>query len=73
MTETRHPKVSLKLIHPVPGVHFLNAPPVLIASTHTVDFCCGNCETILMHAESDQVHGLIIRCSMCGCTNTTDK
>ena len=50
----------------------VSAPPVLIASLHTVDYCCGNCGTVLMHAERDQVHNLIIKCSECGSYSSTD-
>lgn len=72
MTETQHPKVSLKLIATVPGAHFLNAPPVLVASTHTIDYCCGKCGTVLMHAEKQQVHSLLIKCTVCGSSNATE-
>ena len=67
MTEIQHPKINLKLISP-----FLTAPPVLVASTHTIDYCCGNCSTVLLHAEEDQVHSLLIKCAICGCSNTTE-
>jgi predicted RNA-binding Zn-ribbon protein involved in translation (DUF1610 family) len=50
----------------------LEAPPVLIASTHTVDYACGYCGTVLMHADEGQVHGLIIRCASCGSYNATE-
>jgi hypothetical protein len=29
----------------------LDAPPVLIASDHSVDYTCGRCSTVLLHAE----------------------
>jgi DNA-directed RNA polymerase subunit RPC12/RpoP len=55
-----------------PGVgHVVSAPPVLIASTNTVDFCCGYCGTVLLHAEEEQVH-VLIRCAECGSYNATD-
>jgi len=31
----------------------------------------GNCGTVLMHAEDDQVHGLFIHCIRCGACNAT--
>ena len=49
----------------------LDAPPVLIASTHTTDFVCGKCATVLMHAEEGQVHSLYIHCMTCGSYNAT--
>ena len=48
------------------------APPVLKASDHSVDYTCGRCGTILLHAEENQVHGLLIRCTSCGSYNSTD-
>jgi hypothetical protein len=67
-----HEKRSLRLIEAPRVGHVLNAPPTLIASTHTIDYTCGQCRTVLMHAEDGQVHGLLIRCSDCGSYNTTD-
>jgi hypothetical protein len=51
----------------------VNAPPVLIASAHTVDYCCGSCGTVLMHAEAEQVHNLLIHCTECDSYNATDE
>jgi hypothetical protein len=68
-----HSKVSLKSVAtPLAGTAFISAPPVLNASDHTTDFCCATCNTVLMHAEADQVFGLTIRCTNCGAFNTTD-
>ena len=52
--------------------HTVDAPPVLIVSPHTIDYPCGNCGTVLLHAEDDQVHGLFIHCMRCGACNATD-
>lgn len=69
---SKHANVRLKII-PAPGkVPFVNAPPILIASTHTVDYGCGNCGTILLHAEPGQVHNLVIRCKDCGSYSVAD-
>ena len=57
---------------PAFGRHAIDAPPILIASTHTTDYCCGSCGTVLMHAETGQVHNLLIRCTACGGYNSTD-
>lgn len=73
MTDAINPKIDLTLINPAPGAHVLKAPPVLVASTHTVNYCCGNCGAILILAEKDQVHGLNIKCAICGCTSATDE
>jgi DNA-directed RNA polymerase subunit RPC12/RpoP len=53
--------------------HIINAPPVLIASTNTVDYVCGDCGAVLMHAEQGQVHNLVIHCTGCGSYNSTDE
>jgi DNA-directed RNA polymerase subunit RPC12/RpoP len=64
-------KIKLKVIV-APGVgHVLEAPPVLNASDHSVDYICGHCETILLHADEGQVHGVLIRCKKCGSYNAT--
>jgi predicted RNA-binding Zn-ribbon protein involved in translation (DUF1610 family) len=57
-----------------PGTqHFVGAPPVLSASSHTVDYTCGTCDAVLMRAEQGQVHNLFIRCTECGAFNATDQ
>jgi hypothetical protein len=33
------------------------------ASDHSVDYICGRCDTILLHADEGQVHGIMIRCT----------
>jgi len=50
----------------------VSAPPLIKTSDHSVDYTCGNCETILLHAELDQIHNLTIRCTKCGSYNSTD-
>ena len=57
---------------PLFGRHTVDAPPILIASTHTTDYCCGSCGTVLMHADTGQVHELVIHCTECGSYNSTD-
>jgi hypothetical protein len=67
-----HRKISLKTI-PAPAIGaVVSAPPVLDASDHTIDYACGSCGTILLHAEDGQVHNLTIRCTVCGSYNSTD-
>ena len=71
--QTARHKASLKII-PEPGMGaVVGAPPILNASDHTVDYCCGQCGTVLMHAEDNQVHGLTIHCTNCGSYNSTDS
>jgi predicted RNA-binding Zn-ribbon protein involved in translation (DUF1610 family) len=50
----------------------LKAPPVLKASEHSVDFTCGRCGAVLLHADEGQVHGILIRCTNCESYNSTD-
>jgi predicted RNA-binding Zn-ribbon protein involved in translation (DUF1610 family) len=65
-------KIALKLVAtPSKGIA-LEAPPVLKASDHSVDYTCGQCGTILLHAEENQVHGVLIHCANCGSYNSTD-
>ncbi len=65
-------KISLKVVVAPKKGHVLDAPPVLVASDHSVDYTCGHCGTILLHAEEGQVRGLLIHCAKCGSYNTTD-
>ena len=65
-------KIALKVANaPSIGV-ILEAPPVLMASEHSVDYTCGRCATVLLHADEGQVHGVLIRCTNCGSCNSTD-
>ena len=66
------PSVPLKLVQTPGASHVISAPPVLIASFHTVNFTCGKCGTVLLHADAGQVHNLIIHCAACGVYNSTD-
>jgi predicted RNA-binding Zn-ribbon protein involved in translation (DUF1610 family) len=66
------PKISLKVITAPSVGRVLDAPPVLKASDQSVDFTCGRCGTTLLHAEENQVHGVLIRCTECGSYNSTD-
>jgi DNA-directed RNA polymerase subunit RPC12/RpoP len=69
---TEREKRPLRLIESPRVGHALNAPPALTASSHTIDYTCGQCGAVLLHADDGQVHGLLIRCSACGSYNTTD-
>jgi predicted RNA-binding Zn-ribbon protein involved in translation (DUF1610 family) len=73
MSGSQHPRVELKLISMPWAQRILSAPPVLIASTSTVDYLCGDCGVILMHADRGQVHNLNIHCTGCGSYNSTDE
>ena len=65
-------KISLKVVTaPAVGV-VLEAPPALQASEHSVDYTCGRCATVLLHADEGQVRGILIHCTKCGSYNSTD-
>lgn len=72
MSNQRHLRVALKLIPTPRTQHIISAPPILVASTHTLDYICGGCGVVLMHAEHGQVRNLAIHCTECGSYNTTD-
>jgi hypothetical protein len=55
----------LPLTAPAEGI-VLDAPPVLVASDHSVDYTRGRCSTVLLHTEEGQVRGFLIRCTKCG-------
>ena len=67
-----HPVRRLTRIEAPATGPVVDAPPVLIASNHTIDYQCGNCETVLLHAEEGQVKNLVIRCRECGTYNRAD-
>jgi len=66
------PKKRLKLITAPSTGSVVDAPPVLNASDNSVDYTCGRCNTILLHAEEGQVRGVIFRCTKCGSYNATE-
>jgi hypothetical protein len=68
-----NPHIPLRIAE-TPGTrHVMSAPPVLIASFHTIDYTCGKCDAVLMHADYGQVHDLMIHCTECGSYNSTDR
>ena len=67
------PKISLRVVSAPFIGHVLDAPPKLVASDNSVDFTCGQCRAILLHASHDQVFGLVIRCNTCGSFNATES
>jgi hypothetical protein len=51
MIGNQHSRVELRLISMPWAQRIVSAPPVLIASTNTVDYICGDCSVILMYAD----------------------
>jgi hypothetical protein len=47
----------------------ITAPPVVVTSTHSINYTCGYCGTVLIHADEGQLRNLLIRCSKCGSYN----
>jgi DNA-directed RNA polymerase subunit RPC12/RpoP len=46
--------------------------PLPSGPNRSVDYLCGNCRTVLLHAESSQMRDLLILCTECGAKNSTD-
>jgi hypothetical protein len=69
---TTRQRQHLKIVDLPPGRKYVRAPPTLIASSHTIDYCCGNCGAVLLHADDGQVHNLIIHCTWCEAFNSTE-
>jgi hypothetical protein len=65
-------RMRLRLVAQPPGGTNTKAPPVLNASSGTIDYTCGRCGTVLMHANEGEVHGVVIECLQCGAFNATD-
>jgi DNA-directed RNA polymerase subunit RPC12/RpoP len=47
------------------------APGQRSSGKHSVDYLCGNCGTILLHAEDGLAHNLLILCTECGARNSS--
>lgn len=73
MSRRNHSRVALRPVPTPSARHIVSAPPVLVASTNTVDYVCADCGAVLMHAEPGQVHNLVILCRGCGSYNATDQ
>jgi hypothetical protein len=66
------PKIRLGIIPASLVGTFVDAPPIIVASDQSVDYTCGSCGTVLLHAEDGQIHGLTIHCAQCASCNSTD-
>ena len=65
---------TLKLrVIPPPGIGYVvpAQPPITVAE-NTNHYLCGQCGTLLVIADDDQVHGLIVRCRECGRYNEVE-
>ena len=69
---TAHRQISLRTIS-VPALGtVVSAPPVIKVRDHTIEYPCGHCGTVLMHAEEGQVPNVTILCTGCGSYNSVD-
>jgi len=65
-------KQSMRVVEgPGSGVA-VSGRPMLTASTHTADYCCGNCGMVLLEAKIGQIHNRLIKCTECGSYNSTE-
>jgi DNA-directed RNA polymerase subunit RPC12/RpoP len=66
------PQKTLKVV-PAPLVvaGAIKAPPVLKAQDPTVEYRCGGCGAVLMSADKNKLHALIIHCTSCDAYNST--
>jgi hypothetical protein len=69
---SEHLRIRLKTVAAPSTGPVVSAPPILNASDHTIDFTCGTCGAVLMHAEEGQVHNLTILCTACRSHNSTE-
>ena len=65
-------RIGLKVVEALPPGVVWTLRPFLGQRSHSVDYTCGKCETILLHAEAHQVRGIQIHCANCGAFNSTD-
>jgi hypothetical protein len=66
-------KISLTVIDAPGSKHVVDAPPILREIDKSVDYVCGHCGTILLHAEENRVHSIVIHCGNCESYNSTDS
>ena len=64
-------KIILKVINAPASGLVLDAPPILKEVDQSVDYTCGHCGAILLHAEEGRVHSIVIHCANCGSYNLT--
>lgn len=65
-------RIPLQVISEPASGPVLHSPPTWVASHNSVDYICGHCGSVLLHAEEDQVRNLQIHCRACGNYNTTE-
>jgi uncharacterized Zn finger protein len=51
--------------------HAVKTPPIIQLGTEN-DYACGSCGTVLLTANSGQVHNVLLECSQCGAVNKAD-
>jgi len=51
--------------------HVVKAPPIIELGTEN-DYACGSCGTVLLRANSGQVHNVLLQCSRCSALNKAD-
>ena len=67
------PQKTLKVVSAPLAIDAVpSAPPALEDRTPTVDYVCGRCGTVLMHADENKAQTLIIHCTVCDAYNSTD-
>ena len=49
-----------------------DAPPVLEAAGPTVEYICGNCDSVLMRVDQSKLHSLMVHCTECDAYNSTE-
>jgi hypothetical protein len=72
VSDSPRQRMRLRVVPRPAGGTNTKAPPVLDAGSGTIDYICGRCGTVLMHANEGQVHGVVIECLQCGTSNATD-
>jgi len=64
--------LRLRVISPPSVGYVTSAPPTITVTAETNRYLCGQCGTLLLVADDDQVHGLIVRCRECGRYNEVE-
>jgi DNA-directed RNA polymerase subunit RPC12/RpoP len=64
--------LKFRVIRPPSIGYVTSAPPPIIVTPNTNRYLCEECGTLLVIADDDAIHGLIIRCKECGRYNAAE-
>jgi DNA-directed RNA polymerase subunit RPC12/RpoP len=58
--------IRLRVITPPSIGYVSSAPPPITVTRNGNEYVCGQCSTLLVIADDDEIYGLTVRCRECG-------